>query len=268
MESVGGGGGGDRPGVSPWLVIVGCYKYVQSTVCTFSTVTVAQESILEQRRIMAESICQLAFSHPHTVRRGRDFVYVRNERHVHCGSGSFRYACNELYVEKRLPLGNAVSADDSKERVQFFTHAVDKRTLKPGDHIYAYRGLGFYSHHGIYTGEKGQEVIHFTGDRRKSKTTAAIQACSLDVFLSQRQLRLASYNETRKSMMLKRSGTVHKLQSLSADKVLNTAKHYLENPREWDNYHVLTNNCEHFAVYCKTEIRRSNQIFGFTDENG
>ncbi len=49
----------------------------------------------------------------------------------------------------------------------FLFHDVNKWQLKPADHIYVYRALG-----GIppsYTGEYGQEVIHFTARIRKHK---------------------------------------------------------------------------------------------------
>ena len=68
------------------------------------------------------------------------------------------------------------SKDDSKECAGWIFHYVDKTDLKPGDHIYAYRVGGLYGHHGIYTGKRGREVIHFAGEpnRIKSKSTACI----------------------------------------------------------------------------------------------
>ena len=33
---------------------------------------------------------------------------------------------------------------------------------------------------------------------------------------------------------------------------MQTAQYYVLHPEEWEDYHVLWNNCEHFAVFCKT----------------
>ena len=60
-----------------------------------------------------------------------------------------------------------------QERVKFTSHAVQREDLQPGDHIYVYRKLGMYAHHGIYTGKNKageQMVIHFIDtDRGSSK---------------------------------------------------------------------------------------------------
>ena len=54
--------------------------------------------------------------------------------------------------------------ENVQERVKFTSHAVHRADLKPGDHIYVYRKLGMYAHHGIYAGKNKageQMVIHF-----------------------------------------------------------------------------------------------------------
>ena len=81
--------------------------------------------------------------------------------------------------------------DDSKNRVRFFSHAIDRNNLQPGDHIYVHR-IG-YSHHGIYT--RSGKVIHLSGDPElsKSKSTAKVRECTLDEFLEGSQLRLVAY---------------------------------------------------------------------------
>ena len=44
--------------------------------------------------------------------------------------------------------------------------------------------------------------------------------------------------------------------------MIKRAEYYLSNPDEWENYHLLFNNCESFAVYCKTEQKVSRQVSG------
>ena len=58
------------------------------------------------------------------------------------------------------------TADDSCQRVGYLFHYMNKEDLKPGDHVYCFRGI--YTHHGIYIGEPDCEVIHFTGGKKGS----------------------------------------------------------------------------------------------------
>ncbi|XP_019860124.1 PREDICTED: uncharacterized protein LOC109588392 [Amphimedon queenslandica] len=57
-------------------------------------------------------------------------------------------------------------ADDSASRIGYISHAIDKKDLKPGDHIFCNRLLSIYNHHGIYIGERDCEVIHFSADEK------------------------------------------------------------------------------------------------------
>ncbi len=140
--------------------------------------------------------------------------------------------------------------DDSKHRVGLF-HSVTEDDLQPGDHVYAYRSVGLYSHHGIYTGEEEEELIHFSGEQN-SKRCARIRADTVEEFLQGSTLRLVAYDVGGGAKVFKRSGSVHTMKSRPAEEVVATAKHYLQKPLEWKEYHLLFNNCEDFAVYCKT----------------
>ena len=150
-------------------------------------------------------------------------------------------------------------ADDSSERVGYFSHAVSKSVLKPGDHIYVHRTGGLYDHHGIYIGKEGCEVIHFSGTR---KSDARIESCTVEEFCKGSQLRLVSYNQAHLLHVVKRRGSSHSTQSDPVEDVIKRAEYYLSNPDEWENYHLLFNNCESFAVYCKTEQKVSRQVSG------
>ncbi len=152
--------------------------------------------------------------------------------------------------------------DDSKDRVGYLFHDVNTWELKPADHIYVWRAFGAYSHHGIYTGESGQEVIHFAGapGRWKSKSTARIRAATVAEFCDDGTLRLVAYDVNPITYYVKRSSTTHYKKSRPADAVLFTAKRYLRNPDTWGDYNLLFNNCESFAVYCKTGLPISEQV--------
>ena len=142
----------------------------------------------------------------------------------------------------------------SDRRVGYFSHCVSKDQLLPGDHIYAWR-LG-YTHHGIYTGKEGQEVIHSSADprlsRSQSKSSAIIRSTTVEEFLKGSKLRLTSYGVSRLTRAAKYPGSCYYTSNIASDQVVKTAEGYLENPDEWGNYDALANNCEHFAFYCKT----------------
>ncbi len=174
-------------------------------------------------------------------------------------SEAFAKACTSR-TEIELVAKNLVypAIDDSMLRVGFLDHRIQDCKLKPGDHIYVYRKLKFYSHHGIYIGQNRNRVplvIHFTGDSgiKKAKSTAKIRSTSIAKFLHDGELRLVSYNDLA---LFKRPGASQTINCLPAHEVVQIAEHYAEHPEEWDDYNSITNNCEHFAIYCKTRKRR------------
>lgn len=143
--------------------------------------------------------------------------------------------------------------DDSKKRVRRWSHKIDPSSLRPGDHIYVYRMFGFYQHHGIYIGTNTTSVhivIHFSAPE-KSKLNAQIKRSTLDKFLEGYSLRLVSYNDTR----LSKKGTTQSGHSRAPAEVIKTAIHYADHPDEWEKYNLVTNNCEMFAIFCKTGNR-------------
>ena len=140
-------------------------------------------------------------------------------------------------------------ADNSLSRVTFFSHSIEACDLSPGDHIYVYRNLYIYQHHGIYTGEEGREVIHFSGDDKRSATVCAT---TLSEFLDGGTLRIVTYNDPL--CWLKRWGTSHSVLCQSAEEVMTCAKRFLQHPEHWGRYELCSRNCETFAYYCKTGL--------------
>ena len=184
--------------------------------------------------------------------------------------------------------------DDSYDRVGWISHAIEKRNLKPGDHIYSYRAGSAYSHHGIYVGEEDCEVIHFSGTGRdcddcpiflqkhpykqatipltnmsnsllcmlcrwyRAKNGAIIQKSTLADFSQGSEIRLVAYDVPWHAL-IKRGPSVKRYRSTLPNEVITRAKKYASHPDKWGNYNVLLNtcNCETFAVYCKTGIPRN-----------
>jgi len=102
-----------------------------------------------------------------------------------------------------------------------------------GDHIYVRRGRR-YSHHGIDCGDGS--VIHYAGPRG---TTRYVTRTSLEVFAGGSRVQVRRY-ENR----------------LSTEETVDQAESRLGSV----GYHLVRNNCEHFAVWCCTGRAASSQV--------
>ncbi|KAJ8752190.1 hypothetical protein K2173_003798 [Erythroxylum novogranatense] len=161
------------------------------------------------------------------------------------------------------------------------SNKISREDLKPGDHIYSWRQAYIYAHHGIYIGEG--RVIHFTrgggqeigtgtfldhiimgstpsrssenpcpncGDQ--SRVDGVILSC-IDCFLSGGDLYKFEYGVTPAFFLAKaRGGTCTLAQSDSSEDVLHRASFLLE--KGFGRYNLFNNNCEDFAIYCKTGL--------------
>ncbi|GER37040.1 NC domain-containing family protein [Striga asiatica] len=165
--------------------------------------------------------------------------------------------------------------------VGVLSNKIGRDELKPGDHIYSWRYSYLYAHHGIYIGEGN--VIHFTrgagheigtgtildrfifsssptsksgptcrtcGDQ--SKSDGVISSC-LDCFLSGGDLYLFQYNvSTAVFLANARGGTCTLAKSDSPEDAVHRAEYLLQNG--FGGYNIFRNNCEDFAIYCKTGL--------------
>ncbi|KAL8208096.1 hypothetical protein R6Q57_007508 [Mikania cordata] len=159
-----------------------------------------------------------------------------------------------------------------------FSGRVKRSDIKAGDHIYTYRAVLAYSHHGIFVG--GNKVVHFTRDSKMSSNTNTsscsddemvklLSTCStypdcgyrrhksgvvlscLDCFLQNGALYSFKYGATPTFFLAKvRGGTCTTAPSDGPDAVIHRAMYLLQNG--FGNYDLFQNNCEDFALYCKT----------------
>lgn len=102
-----------------------------------------------------------------------------------------------------------------------------------GDHIYVRRGRR-YSHHGIDCGDGS--VIHYAGPRGSERYVART---SLEEFAAGSEVMVRSY-ELR----------------LEAEETVRNAESRLGSV----DYHLVRNNCEHFAAWCTTGQAASSQV--------
>ncbi|GAB2271835.1 hypothetical protein Dimus_006667 [Dionaea muscipula] len=159
------------------------------------------------------------------------------------------------------------------------SHRVERNEIKPGDHIYTWRAVFTYSHHGIFVG--GNKVVHFTrngtadssneatGDSDlldgsssscptfpdcgyRQPNSGVVLSC-LDCFLKYGSLYLFEYGVTPSVFLAKvRGGTCTVAQSDPPETVIHRAMYLLQNG--FGNYDVFENNCEDFALYCRTGL--------------
>jgi hypothetical protein len=110
--------------------------------------------------------------------------------------------------------------------------------LPTAEHILCVRWFGAYLHHGVYVG--GDTVVHYTGTPG-NKTDAAVKSTPLDEFSE--------------------GGTIHRVvhsDGLPARETIRRARSRVGEQK----YDLVSNNCEHFARWCKTGEHRSEQTDG------
>ncbi|KAJ7951341.1 NC domain-containing protein-related [Quillaja saponaria] len=160
------------------------------------------------------------------------------------------------------------------------TNRVDRSEIKPGDHIYTYRAVFTYSHHGIFVG--GSKVVHFRPEQNLNSSTATtsdfyeptsslsspcptfpdcgfrqpnsgvVLSC-LDCFLGNGSLYCFEYGVTPSVFLAKvRGGTCTTAASDPPEATIHRAMYLLQNG--FGNYDVFQNNCEDFALYCKSGL--------------
>ncbi|KAG5626535.1 hypothetical protein H5410_011753, partial [Solanum commersonii] len=141
------------------------------------------------------------------------------------------------------------------------TNRVDRSEIKPGDHIYTYRAIFAYSHHGIFVG--GSKVVHFTRVEGSSDAANEISGLSsscpifpdcgfrlpnsgvvlscLNCFLRTGSLYSFEYGVSPSVFLSKvRGGTCTTAVSDPPEMVIHRAMHLLQNG--FGNYDVFQNN--------------------------
>ncbi|MEC9093003.1 MAG: lecithin retinol acyltransferase family protein [Planctomycetota bacterium] len=116
--------------------------------------------------------------------------------------------------------------------------------FQPADHLFI--DCGGYSHHGIYLGN--HRVIHFESTLRRklpafcNKNPPRIQEVTIDDFAANQTIHVRHYTLP----VFSPATTI----ALAQSQVGKTG------------YSLLQDNCEHFAVWCKTGRRQSTQVSG------
>lgn len=151
----------------------------------------------------------------------------------------------------------------------------ESKKLKMGDVIGICRGV--YDHYGVYVDDSS--VIHYSSPKSDVSSDNAIIETSLDDFMrgDDTLFRLSfpdEYGRPRKivashafascipdySELVRR---MEELQKKCEQYKLQTPEATVERARARlgeNAYSLLCNNCEHFAIWCKTDISESHQV--------
>ncbi|CAJ2640592.1 unnamed protein product [Trifolium pratense] len=116
-----------------------------------------------------------------------------------------------------------------------FSNKIDRKQLKPGDHVYSWRQGYLYAHH------DGTETLL---DR--------LVASSIPNFNTEIPCPKCGDGGQTRTNAQARGGTCTIASSDATEDVLHRAFYLLENG--FGPYNVFKNNCEDFAIYCKTGL--------------
>ena len=146
----------------------------------------------------------------------------------------------------------------------------EERTPEPGDIIGVDRGI--YQHYGIFSGEDC--VIHYTAEASDcDPENAEIQETSLERFLRDGteffildpaetgspwtdMFALSPDSDKGRKQKGKNRKEDSGPQNFSPEETLQRAQSRIGEHK----YNLITNNCEHFVVWCKTGISDSRQV--------
>lgn len=138
------------------------------------------------------------------------------------------------------------------------------------DHLLVGRLGGVYSHHGIDCGDGS--VIHFSAAGRAA--AGRVQRTSMEDFVRDGTVQARDYSEffarlkapdqlpRRLQLRLRHElarliGSDAAVKSFEPDAVIARAESRLGK----GGFNLLSYNCEHFATWCKTGIRDSEQVY-------
>lgn len=146
--------------------------------------------------------------------------------------------------------------------------------LEPGDVIGVSRGgvLHFYEHYAVYIGN--DEVIHYADEGGDISGRITVHRAPMDEFLKGENDCFVLYFTEGQSSPRKiwRMAKAVDVEAMLADSIQLPAKRswHLYSPQEAvqramsrlgeESYNLALNNCEHFAIWCRTGVHESYQV--------
>lgn len=143
-----------------------------------------------------------------------------------------------------------------------FRRIMSPNFLLPGDIVGVPRSAaaGLYDHYGVYVGDG--EVIHYAAQQEDFNGT--VHQTSMEEFLKEDTSFFVLHFGKDCQMTLNHLLTSALFQRVSPEDVkLYSPEETIERAKSRlgeDSYGILSNNCEHFALWCKTGVSESHQI--------
>lgn len=140
-----------------------------------------------------------------------------------------------------------------------------------GDVIRVNRGL--YNHYGIYV-KSNDHVIHYTGATGPNDFNGIVRETSLDEFLNgATEFHVCHFPQHLQKINVSSDKKLFQLWQIikeikQKDYHLYSGDETVERARSkigQGGYNIALNNCEHFAVWCKTGVKDSSQVDNVID---
>ncbi|MBQ3368915.1 lecithin retinol acyltransferase family protein [bacterium] len=155
-----------------------------------------------------------------------------------------------------------------------FKCTVSDSELRKGDVIGVHRIGGVYDHYGIYTGRG--KVIHFSNEGSDFGGDICVRRATLSQFKDGASnvfvVDFEAYRDYVENPELFDFGGLLKLaiDSFFGNEITiyspeETVKRAESQLGRKGKYNLVFNNCEHFAVWCKTGVRESSQVQRFLE---
>ncbi len=189
-------------------------------------------------------------------------------------------------IQKNKITGHARILDSNDARMAWgspevmmekFKRLIRGEFLEPGDVIGVTRryAMNLYDHYAVYVGN--DEVIHFAAESGDFDGKICIHRASFSKFIGAEShyfvLYFSKYDNAPKKIHSSTSFEIgdklmqqrvywdetKKIQLYSPEETIARAESRLGE----EGYDLVGNNCEHFAVWCKTGIEKSYQVEGY-----
>ncbi len=180
---------------------------------------------------------------------------------------------NDLLEEKKIVSNNHSTSRITSKSKSDNNDSINGVSLNKGDILAVTRKGGLYRHYGVYIGDN--KVIHYAAENGDFSGRISIHEASLSEFQDGAMLVYVLDFPDDGELPTKRGfyGDDAKLQHYRESlffSIIRTADYHLYSPEETverarermgeDKYSLPFNNCEHFAIWCKTGVKESHQV--------
>lgn len=186
------------------------------------------------------------------------------------GKNGYECQVNMIFGKCRIVSPHkTIVANGSKEAMLEKMHRLSAPDFfKPGDVIGVSRN-GLFEHYGIYLGNG--RVIHYCGEGGDFGGRVTVQETSFSKFIKGSKHYFSVWFNDGRPVKLQHSTTfMFGVGSLSYERDFYGKRRKVFSPDETikrakkrlgeEDYNLVTNNCEHFAMWCKTGVSESSQV--------